>query len=66
MPIDTRATSGEPGTPIGWRGFSWKPVTVSVSSTATTPKRVASATGTSRQPMVAAAPRSWWKRSIRA
>ena len=44
-----------------WRsacfGFSWKPVTRSLSSTATMPKRLASAIGTSIAASVTAAPR---------
>ena len=58
MPIETSATSGEPGTPVGSRGFSWKPVTLSFSSTATTPKRVGLLEGHLEQASVAAAPRS--------
>ena len=65
-PIDASARSGEPGMGIGSPGFSWNPVTRSRSSMATTPKRDASATGTSMTASVAAAPRSMWKCSMRA
>ena len=52
------AIPGAPGIAIGSLGFSWNPVTRSDSFTATTPKRKASATGTSIVARVTAAPRS--------
>ena len=56
-PIDASAKSGEWGIGGGVFGFSWNPVTRSCSSTATMPKRDASATGTSMAASVTAAPR---------
>ena len=58
--------SGDPGTALGLAGFSSKPVTRSLSSMATMPKRRPSVTGTSIVASVTSASFSTWKRSILA
>jgi hypothetical protein len=55
MPIDASAWSGSPGMVGGSAGFSTKLVITLFSSTAITPKPVASALGTTRQPTVTSA-----------
>jgi hypothetical protein len=66
MPMLASARSGLPGMAGGSAGFSTKSVMRRFSSTAITPKAVASARGTSMQPTVHFAPLATWSASISA
>ena len=58
MPMEASAVPGSPGIPGGSAGFSRNSVIRPASSTAITPKALASARGTGMQPTVTSAPLS--------
>ena len=66
MPMLASAMSGLPGMAGGLAGFSTKSVMCRRSSTAITPKALASLRGTSMQPTVQGRPSAAWSASISA
>ena len=64
MPMLASVVSGRPGMAGGSAGFSMKSVMLRSSSTAITPKAVASARGTSMQPTVQPRPLRTWSISM--